>query len=90
MLSVLDSACITVAAGSSKGVGLLRCLCRLRINLLAERQKESHNELDPLMQGIVQLAVGGRQTHFLGQLCHRAPQRLLHAHRGLYHNFGIG
>ena len=31
------------------------------LNPLAERQEEPHHELDPLLQGLAQLAVGGRQ-----------------------------
>ena len=60
------------------------------LNPLAERQEEPHHELDPLLQGLAQLAVGGRQPDLLGQLRHRVLQRLLNAHRGLHLDLGIG
>ena len=69
--------------------GSWRCLNHWHVNRLAERQEESHHQLDALLQGLAQLAVGGRQSYFLGQLRHRAPQRLLYAHGGSHLNLGV-
>lgn len=37
---------------------------RRRIDWLAERQEEPHHQIDALLQGLAQLAVGCRQAHF--------------------------
>ncbi|MBQ2016142.1 MAG: hypothetical protein II207_03980, partial [Clostridia bacterium] len=76
-----ENAHVVVDAGfrclwHSRGHLHSRLFLRWRINPLAKRQEESHNDFDPLLQGLAQFSVGGSQPHFLGQLRHRSPQRL--------------